>query len=655
MDIEQYDWEFKVQAGALRRVIMNIFGNAQKYTDSGYILIEVGIRKASWDSPRRSTNTPQEVLLIHIRDSGRGMSSEYMERKLYHPFAQEDSFAPGVGLGLSIVQVYPQASLLLRDALFCCVNQGAANFRSWSIINQLGGKINIRSEIGKGTDVEITLPVDRPDGSEAGRLDDLAKISADAQEAVTNLRGRAAGKSVLIARRVLDTGPSRHHDVSWNCIERYCADWYGYHVIKSQEDVNSATADLVITDHNEEWANSNAEIPDGQRVLIVHDQMVCRERHRQAQRPLGTICSPIGPFKLARCLLDLLDQNVSRGSKACNTSDAGTQTPLAEERVPGIPMTDYGFTVPLLGLKIKPEAVLELQTPEETEPEVPKEPHAQPEKEPQASLDSNISPPASKPQDDGVQQVLASLGALSLRMPARLTKRIQTAPLVPTLSNHSAPKPTPARPDPNTPLYILAVDDNALNLQLIHRYLMKRATDTITTARNGVEAIAAVRDAVTKGNYFDVIFMDISMPEMDGFEATRLIRSFERSFAHRSISEEARYFSLGAGNAVAEIEEVEKKDDRGRGRGRRRAYVIALTGLASRRDRDEAESSGFDDFLTKPSKSLSEQSPLVLVTSFTSPMDDADTEIFTVAFGKIGDLLKKLSVEKGGEYRVMSE
>jgi signal transduction histidine kinase len=103
MDIEHYEWEFKVQAGALRRVIMNIFGNAQKYTDSGYILIEVGIRKTFQDGPRRSATTPQEVLLIHIRDSGRGMSSEYLERKLYHPFAQEDSFAPGVGLGLSIV------------------------------------------------------------------------------------------------------------------------------------------------------------------------------------------------------------------------------------------------------------------------------------------------------------------------------------------------------------------------------------------------------------------------------------------------------------------------------------------------------------------------------------------------------------------------
>lgn len=103
MDIEDNDWVYKVQAGALRRVIMNIFGNAQKYTDSGYILVEVKMQKVRQDEPKISSNTPRDVLLVHIRDTGRGMSSEYMQRKLYHPFAQEDSFAPGVGLGLSIV------------------------------------------------------------------------------------------------------------------------------------------------------------------------------------------------------------------------------------------------------------------------------------------------------------------------------------------------------------------------------------------------------------------------------------------------------------------------------------------------------------------------------------------------------------------------
>lgn len=103
LDIEYHDWFYKVQAGALRRVVMNIFGNAQKYTVSGYILVEVRIQKATWDSSQLSAGVPHDILLIRIRDTGRGMSSEYMERKLYHPFAQEDSFSPGVGLGLSIV------------------------------------------------------------------------------------------------------------------------------------------------------------------------------------------------------------------------------------------------------------------------------------------------------------------------------------------------------------------------------------------------------------------------------------------------------------------------------------------------------------------------------------------------------------------------
>lgn len=79
---------------------MNIFGNAQKYTETGHIMVQMRIQ----EEPQSHPNIPtRNVLYLKIRDSGRGMSTEYMERKLYHPFAQEDSFAPGVGLGLSIV------------------------------------------------------------------------------------------------------------------------------------------------------------------------------------------------------------------------------------------------------------------------------------------------------------------------------------------------------------------------------------------------------------------------------------------------------------------------------------------------------------------------------------------------------------------------
>ena len=103
------------------------------------------------------------------------------------------------------------------------------------------------------------------------------------------------------------------------------------------------------------------------------------------------------------------------------------------------------------------------------------------------------------------------------------------------------------------------------------------------------------------------------MPDMDGFEATRLIRSFERSLAHRSISEDVRHMIDDGEDENGEKVKYLKR----RERRPTRAYIVALTGLASRRDRDEAQQSGFDDFLTKP-----------------------------ISFAKIGEMLKRLCGEK---------
>ena len=102
VDIERRDWHYFVQPGAIRRIIMNIFGNAQKYTSSGQILVELkgpspGLKSCNASKP------DADVITLHVQDSGRGMSAAYMERKLYHPFSQEDAFSTGIGLGLCIV------------------------------------------------------------------------------------------------------------------------------------------------------------------------------------------------------------------------------------------------------------------------------------------------------------------------------------------------------------------------------------------------------------------------------------------------------------------------------------------------------------------------------------------------------------------------
>ena len=106
------------------------------------------------------------------------------------------------------------------------------------------------------------------------------------------------------------------------------------------------------------------------------------------------------------------------------------------------------------------------------------------------------------------------------------------------------------------------VDDNRINLNLMMTFLKKRQLIELHGAENGKVAVDAVERLQ---NGYDIIFMDMSMPVMNGFEATRAIRPLERDSD-----------------------------------GRNPAIIIALTGLSSSRDESDALASGVDLFLTKP-------------------------------------------------------
>lgn len=94
------DWTFTTQPGALRRILMNVLGNALKYTDSGYVKIRLSMAEPeileNADSP--------SMITLSVADTGKGISKSFLRTRLFRPFNQEDHLSTGCGLGLSIVK-----------------------------------------------------------------------------------------------------------------------------------------------------------------------------------------------------------------------------------------------------------------------------------------------------------------------------------------------------------------------------------------------------------------------------------------------------------------------------------------------------------------------------------------------------------------------
>lgn len=101
-------------------------------------------------------------------------------------------------------------------------------------------------------------------------------------------------------------------------------------------------------------------------------------------------------------------------------------------------------------------------------------------------------------------------------------------------------------------LHVLLAEDDVVNRQLAER-LLKKAGYQVTTAQNGREAVEAVKASGPGG--FDVVLMDVRMPEMDGLEATSAIRAAEKATsdhlpiiamtAHAMKGDRARFLQAG--------------------------------------------------------------------------------------------------------------
>ncbi len=87
---------------------MNLVGNALKYTDEGSICISLQVQNAESGAETPTSgyankSKEEALLVLAVRDTGIGMSNEFLQNHVFKAFSQEDSLAVGTGLGLSIV------------------------------------------------------------------------------------------------------------------------------------------------------------------------------------------------------------------------------------------------------------------------------------------------------------------------------------------------------------------------------------------------------------------------------------------------------------------------------------------------------------------------------------------------------------------------
>ncbi|KAF9767823.1 hypothetical protein IL306_014951 [Fusarium sp. DS 682] len=476
LDIDPYmPYRFHVAAGALRRVVMNLFGNALKYTHKGTITVALSQKPLSSNNP--SSN--RRLVRISVTDTGQGISPDFLRNDLFKPFSQENHLSHGTGLGLSLVK---------------------------KIVASMGGKISIESEVNVGTTATVTLPLSRSKDSNGSNLGQEKNEVDEETKRLKGLRLRLVG---FPSEEEIESDTGR--GIPMSAMQVMCHRWLEMDVI-NEASYQDVAPDLVLC--NEIAINNpvlgSEELVRSPVVVVCANAITAHKRSSESktsedQRVYEFVSQPIGPHKLARILHIAL----------CRWGDSQALSPA----VPVIEDQEHS----------------DIASDDDDDAK-------------RRSTGGNLrgDTPDNKPTTSGS-------GASSRRPgpPSRVPSK-RPSPVTQQQGSTSASEPRS----------FLLVDDNPINLSVLCAY-MKKLKSNYTTAADGLEAVERFQE---NPDQFSCILMDISMPRMDGIEATKQIRAFEN------------------------------KEDRDP------VIILALTGLASATAQQDAYASGVDVFLSKPVK-----------------------------------------------------
>ena len=430
---------FLGDAGRIRQVILNLLGNAVKFTEAGHVLVHVS------GEVEAGAEGDYAALHVRIEDTGVGIPAEKCAT-IFDKFTQVDNSATrcheGTGLGLSI---------------------------SKSLIELMGGEIGLESEEGVGSTFwfRVTLPVHEA-------------VKDDAPSEAIDVTG---SRILIIDDNKVNRAILEEQCIAWGFEPKSCdSGEAGLNLLSSAIDLD-VPFDAVILDYNMPKMNgaevareirNNPKIADAPIVMLTSVDQSRIDEKLEALRIQGHLVKPAKTSLLRDTLIKAIKSNFSKA----------TTKVLSDAFV----MRAADDTGPVSALLVNDEPPLQ--------------------------------------QDDRSAQDAAA------------------RPAAPALNM--------------TRLDILIAEDNAVN-QIVYEKMLDDTGYRFEIAENGeiaVEKFAALSPRL--------VFMDVSMPVMNGLEATQKIRDFEKE------------------------------------NGRAPTPIIGVTAHVMSGDMEKCLDAGMDDYLSKP-------------------------------------------------------
>ena len=522
IDVEYRDqgWFFLLQSGAVQRILMNITGNALKYTPSGWVRIQLSAKETD----------DKTTIHISVSDSGKGISADFLKNQMFSPFSQEDTLQVGTGLGMSIVK---------------------------QVVERLGGEISVTSQVHMGTQVDVSLPAEPMDHPQ-----DV--------DSCTRVRSLTTSMKVFLAGFDKRVPASR---LLYESMAYYLINWYNMSVV---DDVYSS--DLIISDECPELLDYFQQRSPTERSAFATSSpygtpMPTPEANQSVYRawqPLIVLCSnalryeffgqqaetgkiidfsskPCGPYKLARSLLFCLEQTEAR-----QKSLEGTEQPTPQPSTTLTPSTSEDFISPVLdqglgskrresfgrgvvrfsptvqrgssdhgaSMYVPGRGFVEAPTSSIVEPQqfvgMRRKFANSPKTTPRTEAERRLF---DQPEERGRAEF--NIPSITRTSPsvdssAEKPKEATTPTPTPSLYNRlNPPRSIPISPmshptelSPQStfrPPYVLIVEDNSVNALILATFLKKRGYP-FAQAENGLLAVQAVQ---ARPEGFDIILMDI--------------------------------------------------------------------------------------------------------------------------------------------------